>query len=86
MDAKRSELMPGVFLTSIQTQKFKTNILSINLITQLTRENAAKNAVLPEILPTTFTHSPDMLTPTAYSLTALLRYSFGRGYPIINVF
>ena len=50
MDAVRREILPGVALTCVQTDKFKTGCLSINLLTQLCRENAAKNALLPMVL------------------------------------
>lgn len=46
----RKELQPGLSLTYVQTAKFKTSTLSVNLLTPLSREFAAPNAVLPQIL------------------------------------
>ena len=40
----------GIKIHTINTNKFKTNIISIFLTTQLTRENVTKNAVLSAIL------------------------------------
>ena len=47
METVRTELIPGVWLTALRSDKFKTGCLSINLLTQLKRETAAFNAVLP---------------------------------------
>lgn len=60
MDAVRTEILPGVALTCIKTDKFKTGCLSISLLTQLSRENAAKNALLPMVLRRGCTRLPDM--------------------------
>ena len=37
----RTELMPGVWLTAIQTRKFKSSFWSVQLLTPLRRETAA---------------------------------------------
>jgi predicted Zn-dependent peptidase len=50
MDKQRFELMPGVFLTVLRTDKFKTNCLSLNLLRPLCQEEAALNALLPDVL------------------------------------
>lgn len=50
MDFSRREIMPGVFLTCLKTDKFKTGLLSLNLLAPLTRETAAKNALIPSVL------------------------------------
>ena len=47
---ERMELLPNVYLTAVQTDKFKTALLSVSLLTQLNRQNAAANAVLPSVL------------------------------------
>ena len=60
MDAVRRELLPGVALTCLQTDKFKTGCLSVNLLTQLCRENAAKNALIPMVLRRGTSRLPDM--------------------------
>jgi predicted Zn-dependent peptidase len=60
MDAVRRELLPGVALTCMQTDKFKTGCLSVSLLTQLCRENAAKNALIPMVLRRGTSRLPDM--------------------------
>ena len=45
MKKTRKELLPGVFLTILHTDKFKTNCLSLSLIRPLCREEAALNAL-----------------------------------------
>lgn len=46
----RIEIMPGVWLTAIQSRKFKSSYWSLRLLTPLTQETAAMNAVLPRVL------------------------------------
>ncbi len=60
MEYSRSELMPGVFLSHLRSDKFKTACLSINLLTQLKRETAAMNALIPSVLRRGTTRYPDM--------------------------
>lgn len=55
----RIELMPGVFLTAVQTQKFKSSYWSIRLLTPLSEETAAMNAVLPRVLRRGTASCPD---------------------------
>ena len=50
MEYARSEIQNGVWLTHIRSDKFKTACLSITLLTQLRRETAAMNALLPLVL------------------------------------
>ena len=50
MEYTRSELLPGVFLTHLRSDKFKTACMSVNLLTQLQRETAAMNALIPQVL------------------------------------
>ena len=50
MEITRAELMPGVWLSHLKSDKFKTACLSLNLLTQLTRESAALNALIPYVL------------------------------------
>ena len=47
---QRIELLPGVFLRAVQTDKFKTGCLSVSFLRPLCREEAAKNALLPSVL------------------------------------
>lgn len=65
METVRCELIPGVWLTALRSDKFKTGCLSINLITQLKRETAALNAVLPFVLRRGTRYHPDMETIAA---------------------
>lgn len=50
MEAIRRKLMPGVYLTYIQERKFKTNVLSAQLVTPLEKKYASANALLPAVL------------------------------------
>ena len=50
MQRIRTEILPGVWLTALRTDKFKTAWLSVNLLAQLRRETAACTAVLPYVL------------------------------------
>lgn len=60
MEAIRTELKPGVFLTCIQTDKFKTACLRLSLLTQLQSETAAQNALIPRVLRRGSLKHPDM--------------------------
>ena len=60
MELTRTEILPGVWLNHLQTDKFKTACLSVNLLTQLSRENAAMNALIPFVLRRGTTRYPDM--------------------------
>ena len=60
MEYSRSELMPGVFLSHLRSDKFKTACMSLNLLTQLKRESAAMNALIPNVLARGTTRYPDM--------------------------
>lgn len=50
MDVTHRELAPGVELTCVSTDKFKTGTLSVSLITPLRRETATANALLLDVL------------------------------------
>lgn len=56
----REEILPGVFLTCLQTDKFKTGLLSVNLLTRLCREEAAQNTLIPSVLRRGTVYHPDM--------------------------
>lgn len=60
MEITRAELMPGVWLSHLKSDKFKTACLSLNLLTQLRRETAALNALIPYVLRRGTTRSPDL--------------------------
>lgn len=68
----RSQLMPGVFLTSVHTKKFKSSTLSMTLLTPLGRETAAVNALVPYLLRRGSEAHPDM-----QSLAAALDRLYG---------
>ena len=55
----RIEIMPGVWLTAIQSRKFKSSYWSLRLLTPLTQETAAMNAVLPRVLRRGTASCPD---------------------------
>ena len=60
MEFNRTELMPGVFLSHLRSDKFKTACMSVTLLTQLRRETAAMNAVIPFVLHRGTTRYSDM--------------------------
>ena len=60
MDYSRSELLPGVYLSHLRSDKFKTACMSVNLLTQLKRETAAMNALIPAVLRRGTTRYGDM--------------------------
>lgn len=60
MNITRTEILPGVWLSHLQTDKFKTACLSVTLLTQLQRETAAMNALVPFVLRRGTTACPDM--------------------------
>jgi predicted Zn-dependent peptidase len=50
MEYKQIELKEGIKLHTINTDKFKTNLISVFMTTKLDRENVTKNAVISAIL------------------------------------
>lgn len=60
MEKTRIELLPDVFLTVLHTDKFRTNCLSVSLLRPLCREEAAYNALLPDVLLRGCALCPDM--------------------------
>ena len=50
MEYTRTELLPGVFVSHLRCGKFKTACLSVTLLSQLKRETAAMNALIPAVL------------------------------------
>ena len=50
MELTRTEILPGVWLSYLRSDKFKTACLSVSLLTQLKRETAAINALIPYVL------------------------------------
>ena len=54
------DVFPGTTLTCLQTDKFKTGVFSIYLISKLSRESAASTALLPLVLRRGTSELPDM--------------------------
>ena len=60
MNIRRSEILPGVFLSTLQTEKFKSDCLSVSFLTALDRATVGKNALLPRVLARGTMAHPDM--------------------------
>lgn len=50
MEYKQTELKRGIKLHTINTDKFKTNLIAVFMTTKLNRENVTKNAVISALL------------------------------------
>lgn len=74
MQFVQSELLPGVSLTQVRSTKFKTGVLSLQLILPLKKETAALGALLPAVLRRGTVRFPD----TA-ALSAELDMLYGAG-------
>ena len=72
MEGKRTQLFPGVWLRTVHTDKFRSAYLSLTLMTQLNRENASANALLPRVL-----RRGTMVHPDMESLSAALDELYG---------
>ena len=53
-------IMPAVNLTCVTTDRFKTGLITVNLITKLSGSNASKNAILPRVLRRGTAVHPDL--------------------------
>ena len=62
MKSDRLELLPGVWLNMVQTDRFKTGCFSINFLRPLRLETAAPNALIPSVLLRGCSMCPDMQT------------------------
>ena len=60
MEVTRTELLPGVHLTAVQTKKFKSSVLGMQFLSPLAQETAALNALLPAVLRRGTVAHPDM--------------------------
>ena len=60
MEYSRIEIMPGVWLSHLREDKFKTACFSVNLLTQLSSETASLNALIPYVLRRGTSSCPDM--------------------------
>ena len=95
MEYFREELFPCVSLTALRTDKFKTGCLTAYLLTQLRRETAAENAVLPYVLRRGTASLPDMraiseklaalygasVDPSVRKLGEIQAIGFAAGFP-----
>ena len=72
MKVTRIELQPGVWLTAVQTKKFKSSVLGAQFLTSLTAEDASRNALIPMVLRRGTAQHPDM-----ESLSAALDELYG---------
>jgi len=61
----KSEIKPGISLTCINTDKFKSGCITINFLCKLSQETAASNALLPRVLRRGSASLPDMESITA---------------------
>ena len=59
-DMTRIELSPGVHLTAVHTEKFKSCVLGATLLSPLDRETASLNALIPSVLRRGTAEHPDM--------------------------
>ena len=50
MKYKERELKKGIKLHTIETSKFKTNLIAVMITTKLEKETVTKNAIIPAIL------------------------------------
>ena len=60
MEYSRIEIRPGVWLTHLREDKFKTACFSVSLLSQLNRETASMNALIPFVLRRGTASFPDM--------------------------
>jgi len=56
----RKEIMPGVMLTCVKTDKLKAGCMSVTLLTELKKQSAAMGAMLPSVLRRGTARLPDM--------------------------
>ena len=75
MDYKKNQIKEGINLHVIQTEKFKTNIISIFLTLPLTRENITKEALISAVL-----RRGNMQYNTAEEMSIALEEMYGAGF------
>ena len=61
----RTEILPGVYLTAVQSDKFKTGCFSLNLLRPMKKEEAAANALIPSVLLRGSVQHPDIASISA---------------------
>lgn len=72
MNVVQKEIMPGVMLTALRTDKFKSSCLSLTLYAAMNKEDITANALLPSVL-----RRGTMQHPDAQSLSAVLDELYG---------
>ena len=72
MNVTRMELLPGVHLTAVHTNKFKSSLLGVELLVPITGADASANALVPMVLRRGTAQHPDM-----ESLSAALDELYG---------
>ena len=75
MKYRITELKNGIKLHTINTNKFKTNIIAVFLSTPITRENVTKNAVLSSVL-----RRGSMTMPTQEQISKELEEMYGASF------
>ena len=61
----RTQILPGVYLTAVQSDKFKTGCFSLNFLRPMKKEEAAANALLPSVLLRGSERHPDIASISA---------------------
>ena len=61
----RTQILPGVYLTAVQSDKFKTGCFSLNLLRPMKKEEAAANALIPSVLLRGSVLHPDIASISA---------------------
>ena len=61
----RTEILPGVYLTAVQSDKFKTGCFSLNFLRPMCKKEAAANALVPGILLRGSEKHPDIASISA---------------------
>ena len=61
----RTEILPGAYLTAVQSDKFKTGCFSLNLLRPMKKEEAAANALIPSVLLRGSETCPDIASISA---------------------
>ena len=64
MDFRREEIMPGVFLSALRAERFKTGAMCAVLLTQLERGHAYMDSLIPSVLRRGTVRYPDMASVT----------------------
>ena len=62
----KRHIMPAVNLTCVTTDRFKTGLITVNIITKLSNSSASKNALLPRVLRRGTSLHPDIESIAQY--------------------